>query len=190
MKTLKQWYYDNSGSLIGEVYTDPRFKNGTVIKTTRVIDLQGNIATTLSGTEYLLSDNSYFYSENIKKIQDSMINKAHLNLVERLVKNPKDIQDSLSPIKVDMIHAILGISGEAGELLDAIKKHVIYNKPMDRANVVEELGDLEFYLAQFRNSINITREEVLSANIAKLEKRYPSGYTDSHAAQRLDKVGE
>lgn len=35
-----------------------------------------------------------------------------------------------------------GVSGEAGELLDAVKKSVVYKKPLDRENVVEELGDL------------------------------------------------
>lgn len=111
----------------------------------------------------------------------------HSELVYNLVKDPEEILQSLCYEKIDIIHAILGISGEAGELLDAIKKHTIYNKPLDVENVVEELGDLEFYLEQLRQALSISREETLQANIKKLRKRYPSGYSDKHAQLRLDK---
>lgn len=112
----------------------------------------------------------------------------HSELVYNLVKDPEEILQSLCYEKIDLIHAILGISGEAGELLDAIKKHTIYNKPLDVENVVEELGDLEFYLEQLRQALSISREETLQANIKKLRKRYPSGYSDQLAQDRLDKV--
>lgn len=69
-----------------------------------------------------------------------------------------------------------------------MKKHVIYNKPLDRENVVEELGDLEFYMEQLRQNVGITREETLAANIAKLEIRYNGlRYSDQAAQQRADK---
>lgn len=85
----------------------------------------------------------------------------------------------------------IGVSGEAGELLDAIKKVVIYNKPIDRENVVEELGDIEFYLEGLRQSLGITREETIAANINKLGKRYEGlKYSDQAAQDRADKQGE
>lgn len=43
-----------------------------------------------------------------------------------------------------LIHAILGIAGETGELTDVVKKHILYNKPLDVVNVKEECGDLLF----------------------------------------------
>lgn len=123
-----------------------------------------------------------FETDNTPSIQ-----AEHSELVYNLVKDPEEILQSLYYEKVDLIHAILGISGEAGELLDAIKKHTIYNKPLDVENVIEELGDLEFYLEQLRQILSISREDTLQANINKLRKRYPSGYSDSHAQLRLDK---
>lgn len=87
-----------------------------------------------------------------------------------------------------MIHAILGISGECGELLDAIKKHVIYGKPIDRENLIEELGDIEFYLQHFRAITGISRDQAIEANMEKLAKRYPGyNYTDTAAQIRADK---
>lgn len=113
----------------------------------------------------------------------------HHEMVAALVKKPGAIIPQLTEEKVDLIHAIMGISGEAGELLDAIKKATIYDKPLDRENVVEELGDLEFYIEQLRQRLGITREETLDANIAKLRKRYEGfQYSDAAAHARADKV--
>jgi|SRR5687768_1870085 len=111
----------------------------------------------------------------------------HAHMVMNLAKPGEDIMTGLNPVKVDMMHAAVGISGEAGELLDAIKKHVIYNKPLDFMNVVEELGDLEFYLAQLRFNLGIGRSETLKHNMDKLEKRYGGSYSDAAAQARADK---
>ena len=93
-----------------------------------------------------------------------------------------------TPEQSDMIHAILGICGESGELLDAVKKHVIYGKPLDRENLIEELGDIEFYMQHLRAISGVTRDETLAANMAKLAKRYPDyEYTDAKAKERADK---
>ena len=50
------------------------------------------------------------------------------------------------PEPLSACHIAMGISGEAGELSDAIKKEYIYNKLRDIGHIIEELGDLEFYL--------------------------------------------
>ena len=87
------------------------------------------------------------------------------------------------------LHMAVGIAGEAGELLDAVKKAAIYRKPIDRANVVEELGDLEFYMEGLRQLVGVTREEVLRVNTAKLGKRYSAGtYSNTAAIAREDKA--
>lgn len=114
---------------------------------------------------------------------------THQDLVQAIVKPGEAIIESLSPEKAHLLHMAIGIAGEAGELLDAVKKHVIYNKPLDRENAIEELGDLEFYMEGFRASAKITREQTLDANITKLSKRYPSlSYSDEAAQLRADKV--
>lgn len=87
-----------------------------------------------------------------------------------------------------LMHCAVGIAGEAGELLDAIKKTWVYGKSLDRANIIEELGDIEFYVEALRGLLDITREEVIAANIAKLQVRYPTHYTDALALARLDKA--
>lgn len=119
-------------------------------------------------------------------------NAAHAAMVHHLKKPGAAIQDQLSPTKVDLLHMAVGISGEAGELLDAVKKHTVYNKDINRENIVEELGDLEFYMEGLRQVLKISREETLEANITKLatgkNARYKDGYTDAAAQARADKM--
>lgn len=116
----------------------------------------------------------------------------HNEMVAKLAKPGKSILDSLTAESCDVLHMAVGISGEAGELLDAIKKHVIYGKPLDRENVVEELGDIEFYIEGLRQALDITRDETIEANIEKLwNGRYKAGaYSDAAAIGRADKCRE
>ncbi len=88
----------------------------------------------------------------------------------------------------DLMHAAVGIAGEAGELLDAVKKQWVYNKPLDMVNMVEELGDLEFYMEALRQNLGLSREVILLQNIEKLKHRYPDGYSDAAAQARADKA--
>jgi NTP pyrophosphatase (non-canonical NTP hydrolase) len=109
-------------------------------------------------------------------------------MVRALAKDGNAIASDLTGLEAHTWHMASCIMGEAGELFDAIKKHVIYHKPMDIENVIEELGDIEFYLEGLRSGLGITREETISANIKKLSVRY-SGlqYSDQAAQERADK---
>ena len=114
---------------------------------------------------------------------------THSELVKNLAKPGESIVNTLSAESAHLLHMAVGVSGEAGELLDAIKKAAIYCKELDRENVIEELGDLEFYMEGLRQGLGITREETLAHNIAKLSKRYASGsYSNAQAQARADKA--
>lgn len=115
----------------------------------------------------------------------------HKDMVRALIKPAEHIAAEIDADKANLIHMVLGISGESGELLDAIKKHAIYNKTLDINNVIEELGDLEFYLEGLRQALNISREDTISANIKKLSVRYSEAtYSDKAAQDRRDKEYE
>lgn len=111
------------------------------------------------------------------------------SFVHKLFKDPATIQETLTPEKINLLHAAVGISGEAGELLDAIKKHVVYNKPIDIANVIEELGDLMFYMQAMMNQLDVSWPELEDNNMAKLSERYKGlTYSDKAAQERADKT--
>lgn len=89
---------------------------------------------------------------------------------------------------MNLEHMVIGICGEAGEVADGIKKNSIYGKPLDQKNIIEELGDLEFYMAGLRQMLGISRYETLGANVRKLQARYKGGYSDAAAIERADKL--
>lgn len=113
------------------------------------------------------------------------------DMVKGLAKPGEKIAAEMTSDDAHLLHMAVGISGEAGELLDAVKKRVIYRKDLDRENVIEELGDLEFYMEGLRQGLGITREECIAGNIAKLGKRYEGlQYSDASAQGRADKTSE
>jgi NTP pyrophosphatase (non-canonical NTP hydrolase) len=113
----------------------------------------------------------------------------HTEMVSTLVKPGQEILDTLTAEKVNLWHAATGVVGEAGELIDAVKKHVVYNADFDLVNGVEEIGDIEFYLEQFRQAIGVDRDTPVVENMRKLARRYPGfSYTDARAAERADKT--
>jgi NTP pyrophosphatase (non-canonical NTP hydrolase) len=108
--------------------------------------------------------------------------------VDSLCKPGIDILVQMQPAEAHLVHMAMGVSGEAGELLDAIKKAAIYRKPLDRENVLEECGDLLFYIQGVLNYYSISMEEVIELNRSKLQKRYSEGkYTNAQANNRADK---
>lgn len=90
---------------------------------------------------------------------------------------------------VDLAHGAMGVSTEAGEILDVVKKHEFYGKPVDWVNVREEIGDVLWYLALLARASGTTLEACGELNIKKLEKRYPDKFTNERALSR-DLEGE
>ena len=80
-----------------------------------------------------------------------------------------------------LLHAVLGLASEVGEIADALKKHIIYGKALDEVNIVEESGDLSWYQALLLRAVKRGMEESMEKNIAKLKARYGDKFT-SHAA--------
>lgn len=113
---------------------------------------------------------------------------SHEEMVKVLAKPGQDILKEMTPEQMHWVHMAIGISGEAGELLDAVKKAAVYQKPLDLMNVVEELGDLEFYMEGLRSALGVTRGMTIRHNIDKLAKRYAGFQYSNQAAQdRADK---
>ena len=77
-----------------------------------------------------------------------------------------------------LMTAAFGMSAEAGEFTEVVKKIFLQGKPYNEDNVFHmkrELGDLCWYLAQACMALDITFEEVLEMNYEKLSARYPEG---------------
>jgi NTP pyrophosphatase (non-canonical NTP hydrolase) len=87
-------------------------------------------------------------------------------------------------LQIRLLHALLGINTENGELQDQLKKHLFYNKPLDLTNLKEELGDLLWYVALAMDELGFTFEDVWERNIEKLKARYGSAFNEKGALRR------
>lgn len=83
-----------------------------------------------------------------------------------------------------VLHAMIGLCTETGELQDAVKKHIIYGKPIDRVNVIEEFSDCLWYIAVGLDACGSSFEEAFAKNIAKLKARFPDKFTEDQALNR------
>jgi len=89
-----------------------------------------------------------------------------------------------SNLIIDLLHGAIGICTEGGELLDALKKHIYYGKELDKVNIIEEIGDVLWYIALICNALGISLEEVMQKNIEKLQIRYPEHFSEENALFR------
>lgn len=83
-----------------------------------------------------------------------------------------------------ILHGMIGMATEVGELQDAVKKHLIYSKPLDMVNVMEECGDVLWYVALTLHAADYTFEDCMQRNIDKLRKRFPDKFTSELANNR------
>lgn len=88
---------------------------------------------------------------------------------------------------IRLIHASMGMSGETGEIMDTIKKTMMYGKELNLTNLKEECGDVLWYMSVMLHELGSSFEEVMEMNNAKLRKRYPQGFTEKDAIARADK---
>lgn len=85
-----------------------------------------------------------------------------------------------------------GITAEAGEFQEVVKKIMWQGKPYDEANIFHmkrELGDVMWYFANACIALNLDPYEVFEENVRKLESRYPGG-TFSIQRSEVRKAGD
>lgn len=78
----------------------------------------------------------------------------------------------------------LGLSGEVGEVTDLIKKFLYHcnGKPLDVNKLKDELGDMLWYFFVLLDTLGITFEDVMAANVAKLEERHGNGFNPHYSS--------
>lgn len=80
----------------------------------------------------------------------------------------------------------LGLAGEAGEVVDYLKKGLGHGHAIDPEVIKKELGDVLWYLAAIAGEFNLSLNEIAAANVAKLRARYPNGFTPEASRARVD----
>jgi NTP pyrophosphatase (non-canonical NTP hydrolase) len=109
--------------------------------------------------------------------RDEALKTESINFYE-IIKRLKE------PRMLRILHTAMGICTEAGELLDAVKRHIFYGKELDEVNLKEEIGDLGWYEEVLMDVLGVVREGVQKVNAEKLAKRYKNGFSKEEAYDR------
>lgn len=83
-----------------------------------------------------------------------------------------------------LINSVMGLNGEAGEVIDLVKKHLFHNHELDKDKLKYELGDVLWYLAEAAEALDVSLEDIAISNIDKLKKRYPEGFDAERSINR------
>ena len=85
-----------------------------------------------------------------------------------------------------LLTAAVGMSAEAGEFTEIVKKIVFQGKPINNENLFHlkrELGDIMWYVAQACMALDTDFNEIIEMNVEKLKARYPGGEFDVHYSE-------
>ncbi len=89
---------------------------------------------------------------------------------------------------VEIIHRVLGLVGEAGEVAERIKKIYRDNEgdftKLDKTGMMKELGDVLWYVATLSDALGISLEEIASLNAAHLKRRAKHGLIQGSGSDR------
>ena len=83
-----------------------------------------------------------------------------------------------------MMNAMLGLAGEAGECCDLVKKRFYQDNREIKDELIDELGDVMWYVAEGAAALGVTLNEIAIHNINKLMKRYPDGFDADKSLHR------
>lgn len=90
------------------------------------------------------------------------------------------------PFISQLLQGCLGITGEAGEVADVVKKCAFQGHKLNRLELLEEIGDTLYYVSDLCTTLGFTLQEVAQMNIGKRLKRFPNGFTIKESIERKD----
>ena len=141
-----------------------------------------------------------FYQQELDKMEQKVNTDAYLEFVdavtseqskshEAFVYRIQELEGQGFPTE-RLLTAAVGMSAEAGEFTEIVKKIVFQGKPVNEENLFHmkrELGDIMWYVAQACMGLNTSIDEIIEMNVEKLEKRYPGGSFDVHYSENRKK---
>ena len=118
------------------------------------------------------------YLEHLKCVAG---NELSANDYQRMAMRTNDKTMS----EFDMLrNAVYGLNGEAGEIIDLLKKYEFQGHDLDREELIEECGDVLWYCALFATALSEDLQAIMERNIEKLKDRYPEGFDKARSINR------
>ena len=107
----------------------------------------------------------------------------YVDLALRTEANPQR-RLSITSLRTRLLHASMGLCTEAGEFQSILKRSTFYYADLNKTELLEELGDILWYVALACDVMDVSLDEVMSKNIRKLRFRYPEVFSSLRAIKR------
>lgn len=151
--------------------------------TTNPVVLEGILQTLIAAGNALdMVKKNVFYGKEIDQAQlERLANTAELFASQIRDDRPAQKQFDIDP---RLFHAVVGMTTESIELLEALHASFQTGEPIDTVNLLEEMGDINWYEAIAIDTLDSDFETVLNKVIAKLKARFPEKFTSENAINR------
>lgn len=83
-----------------------------------------------------------------------------------------------------LCNAVYGLNGEAGEVIDILKKHEFQGHELNKDKLIDEAGDVAWYLALLATALGVSLQDIMLHNVEKLKARYPDGFSKDRSVNR------
>ena len=108
-----------------------------------------------------------------------------MNIEEYQSKSQRTVNTNLQ-IDEQVANLCMGLCGECGEVVDYLKKYIYHGHLVEKKKLVEELGDVMWYITNLATLFEIPMTYILEENIKKLEERYPEGFSEEKSINRKE----
>ena len=136
-------------------------------------------------TEYTMTDNKVIDTNKYIDFVRQTTSPASSDFAQLLARMTElEAKDDADVPR--LLTAALGMSAEAGEFTEVVKKIILQGKPYNEENAFHlkrELGDICWYLAQACMALDTNFDEILKMNYEKLSARYPEGAFDVYRSE-------
>ena len=136
------------------------------------------------------------YQQELNRMKQKVNTDAYLEFVNAVTSQPSQDADAfeyrIQELRGEgfethrLLTAAVGMSAEAGEFTEVVKKIILQGKPYNEDNVFHmkrELGDICWYIAQACMALDTSFDEIMEMNVEKLKARYPGGEFDVHKSE-------
>lgn len=83
-----------------------------------------------------------------------------------------------------LVEAALGLTGETGECVEIIKKHIFQGHDLETDKLIGEIGDVLWYAALLAWVLGVSLGEIMMRSVEKLRERYPDGFDPERSRNR------
>ena len=122
------------------------------------------------------------YQDKIDVLGEVFVSVSNNDLNEFQIKALRTA-NKLTPEQM-VLNGVLGLNGEAGEIADLYKKATFQGHEFDDDKMINELGDVLWYVAILASGLGVSLSEVAHTNVLKLQKRYPNGFDPERSKHR------